>query len=97
MEKGKKILTLNMGDDCLVNLEVHNHSVMITGDRTDPMVDSHIHTVMENLIELNTDFEHYDTLRYVNVFGCVQAVMFFREKQSFWQRLFVRNMKINNQ
>lgn len=93
MGKSNKILTLNMGDDCLVKLEVYDHSVKIIGDRKDLMVDYSVHQAMENLIKLNPDFEHYDTMRYVNVFGAVEVVMFFREKQSFWRMLFSRSRK----
>ena len=96
MTKRNKILTLNMGDDCLVKLEVYKHSVKIIGTREDLMVDYNIHRAMENLIELNPDFEHYNTMRYVNVFGVVEAVMFFREKKSFWQRLFMSTRNTNN-
>lgn len=93
MGKTHKILTLNMGDDCLVKLEVYDHSVKIISNRKDAMVDYTVHRAMENLIKLNPDFEHYDTMRYVNVFGAVEVVMFFREKQSFWRKLFSKRQK----
>lgn len=88
MKKKHKILTLNMGDDLLVKIEVREHSVKISGDSEDLMADYNIHSATENLIKLNPDFEHYDTIRYVNMFGAPEVIMYFRLKKSFWQRLF---------
>ena len=82
-----EILTLDVERVYPVELEFYKNFVKITGYSGDIMVSKHIHSVMESLIKLNPDLQHYSTMRYPNRYGALEVVMFLRKKY-FWEKQF---------